>query len=48
MRLKLRKMKRKYKKPKIVMKIKDKPTVVAVSCQKIIGENELCNSEPEM
>ncbi|MGC9042576.1 MAG: hypothetical protein ACP5KG_01830 [Myxococcota bacterium] len=41
-----RSCKKRYKKPKIIMKMTQKSIIVAVSCQKIFGENEICNTQP--
>ncbi|MGC8927762.1 MAG: hypothetical protein ACP5QK_07535 [Myxococcota bacterium] len=41
-----RNSKKRYKKPKIIMKMNKKSIIVAVSCQKIFGENEICNTQP--
>jgi hypothetical protein len=41
-----RKVKKRYKKPRIIFIQREKPSVVAVSCQKVFGENEFCDGSP--
>ncbi len=40
--------KKKYLKPKIKYKSDKRPIVVAVSCQKIFGESDVCGTEIEI